>query len=43
MPLSHLTPLGWRLGIGIWAALALIALLVFLPRLRPPGNHGESR
>ena len=36
VPLSGLTALGWRLGIGIWAVLALIALLVFLPRLRHP-------
>lgn len=33
-PLAGLTALGWRLPLGMWAGLALIALGVFAPQLR---------
>jgi len=34
VPLAGVTQHGWRLALGIWAGLALIALAVFLPQLR---------
>jgi CP family cyanate transporter-like MFS transporter len=34
VPLAGLTQHGWRLALGIWAGLALVALAVFLPQLR---------
>ena len=34
VPLAGVTQHGWRLAIGIWAGLAVLALAVFLPRLR---------
>ncbi|GAB3618487.1 CynX/NimT family MFS transporter [Okibacterium endophyticum] len=33
-PLAGLTALGWRLPLGMWAGLALIALAFFAPQLR---------
>lgn len=33
VPLSSTTDAGWRLGLGVWAGLALVAFAVFLPRL----------
>ncbi|WP_259460412.1 MFS transporter [Pseudarthrobacter phenanthrenivorans] len=35
VPIAHATVYGWRLGLGVWAGLALIALAILLPRLRP--------
>ena len=41
VPLAGTTQHGWRLALGVWAGLALVALAVFLPQLRrrslPPG------
>ncbi|MBB3676809.1 CynX/NimT family MFS transporter [Modestobacter versicolor] len=41
VPLAGTAQHGWRLALGIWAGLALVALAVFLPQLRrrsvPPG------
>jgi MFS transporter, CP family, cyanate transporter len=34
VPLAGTTQHGWRLALGIWAGLGLIALAVFLPQLR---------
>jgi CP family cyanate transporter-like MFS transporter len=34
VPIAGLAPSGWRLSLGIWAGLALIALAVFAPQLR---------
>ncbi len=33
VPIAQETPLGWRLALGIWAGLALLALAVLLPWL----------
>lgn len=33
-PLAGVTALGWRLPLGVWAGLALIALVVLAPQLR---------
>lgn len=37
VPIAHATVYGWRLGLGVWAGLALIALAILLPRLRTRG------
>ncbi len=37
VPLTHAIGHGWRGGLGIWAGLAAIALLVWLPELRVAG------
>ncbi|HET9188043.1 MAG TPA: MFS transporter [Acidothermaceae bacterium] len=37
VPLTHAIGHGWRGGLGIWAALAAVALLVWLPELRVAG------
>jgi CP family cyanate transporter-like MFS transporter len=34
VPISGVAPEGWRLSLGIWAGLAIIALAVFAPQLR---------
>lgn len=34
VPIAQTSPAGWRLALGIWAGLALIALAVLLPTLR---------
>jgi len=34
VPLAGVTQHGWRLALGVWAGLGLIALAVFLPQLR---------
>ncbi|GAA3751615.1 MFS transporter [Microbacterium kribbense] len=34
VPIAGMTDAGWRVSIGIWAALALIGFAVFLPQLR---------
>ena len=34
VPLAGTSQHGWRLALGVWAGLALIALAVFLPQLR---------
>jgi CP family cyanate transporter-like MFS transporter len=34
VPIADVAPHGWRLSLGIWAGLALIAFAVFLPQLR---------
>jgi CP family cyanate transporter-like MFS transporter len=34
VPIADVSQNGWRLSLGIWAALALIAFAVFLPQLR---------
>jgi CP family cyanate transporter-like MFS transporter len=38
VPLTHAIGHGWRGGLGIWAALAAIALLMWLPELRAAGS-----
>lgn len=40
VPLAGVTQEGWRLALGIWAGLALIALAVFAPQLR---SRAQSR
>lgn len=34
VPIAGMTAAGWRLSLGVWAALALIGFAVFLPRMR---------
>jgi len=34
VPIAGLTVAGWRLSLGVWAALALIGFAVFLPQMR---------
>ncbi|MEU2351068.1 MFS transporter [Modestobacter sp. NPDC049651] len=34
VPIAGVTQHGWRLALGLWAGLAVIALAVFLPQLR---------
>lgn len=34
VPVAHTSPAGWRLALGIWAGMALIAMAVLLPWLR---------
>jgi CP family cyanate transporter-like MFS transporter len=34
VPVADAAPHGWRLSLGIWAGLALIAFAIFLPQLR---------
>jgi CP family cyanate transporter-like MFS transporter len=34
VPIAGVTDAGWRVSLGIWAALALIGFAVFLPQLR---------
>ncbi|WP_323960432.1 MFS transporter [Arthrobacter sp. JZ12] len=34
VPLANASAYGWRLALGIWAGLALIALAILLPKLR---------
>lgn len=36
VPIASVAPQGWRLALGVWAGLAIIALAVFLPQLRNP-------
>jgi CP family cyanate transporter-like MFS transporter len=42
VPIADASPHGWRLSLGIWAGLAIIAFAVFLPQLRfgPGHRHG---
>lgn len=46
VPIAGLTDHGWRLAFGIWAAMALIGLGVFLPQLRrrtlPKHDHAAA-
>ncbi|MCU1437355.1 MAG: Major facilitator superfamily, ral substrate transporter [Naasia sp.] len=42
VPLAALTAAGWRLSLGIWGALAVVALLVFLPQLRRRTLPGDA-
>lgn len=41
VPLAESSPVGWRLALGIWVGLALIAMAVLLPWLRRH-SHGMS-
>jgi CP family cyanate transporter-like MFS transporter len=34
VPIAGVAPEGWRLSLGIWAGLAIVALAVFAPQLR---------
>ncbi len=34
VPVAHTSPAGWRLALGIWVGLAIIAMAVLLPWLR---------
>lgn len=38
VPVAQTSPAGWRLGLGMWAGLALLALAVLLPWLRRHGS-----
>ncbi len=38
VPLADVLPGGWRGSLGCWAALALLAMMLWLPHLRPAGN-----
>lgn len=38
VPVAQTSPAGWRLALGIWAGLALIAMAVLLPWLRRHGS-----
>lgn len=42
VPLAQTSPAGWRLALGIWAGLALIAMAVLLPWLRRHGSGTMS-
>ena len=46
VPIAHAAPAGWRLALGVWAVLAVVALVVLFPWLqrRPPapGAHDEA-
>ncbi|RKO20407.1 MFS transporter [Pseudarthrobacter phenanthrenivorans] len=39
VPVAQTSPAGWRVGLGMWAGLALVAMAVLLPRLR---RHNSS-
>lgn len=43
VPVAGLTDAGWRLALGIWAGLALVAFGVFSPRLRSSTSAGALR
>ncbi|TQJ33554.1 CynX/NimT family MFS transporter [Arthrobacter sp. SLBN-122] len=46
VPVAQTSPAGWRLALGIWAGLAIIATAVLLPFLRRPaaaGTHATAR
>ncbi|MCX6499372.1 MAG: MFS transporter [Arthrobacter sp.] len=45
VPVAQTSPAGWRLALGIWVGLALIAMAVLLPwlrRHRPGAAHGAT-
>ncbi|GGG48043.1 cyanate transporter [Kocuria dechangensis] len=46
VPIAHAGPGGWRLALVVWAALAVVALVVLSPWVRrraaPPGPHDEE-
>ncbi|MEV7473168.1 MFS transporter [Pseudarthrobacter oxydans] len=42
VPVAQTSPAGWRLALGIWAGLALIAMAVLLPWLRRHGSGTVS-
>lgn len=46
VPLAGGSPEGWRLSLGVWAGLAVIAIAVFAPQLRigamPTGEGGDA-
>lgn len=42
VPVAQATGFGWRLALGVWAGLALVALAVLLPRLLAPARKLES-
>lgn len=42
VPIAGTAAEGWRLSLGIWAGLALVALAVFLPQLRSRTVVGRS-
>lgn len=47
VPIAGAADAGWRLALGVWAGLALIAMAYLLPRLRRPrpetdGGHGPA-
>lgn len=46
VPVAQVTPLGWRLSLGLWVGLALVALAVLLPktfRRESPPSANDSR
>lgn len=44
VPVAQTSPAGWRLALGIWVGLALVAMAVLLPwlRRRGPGTAGRT-
>lgn len=46
VPIAGASPAGWRLALGVWAGLALVAMAVLLPRVRmatrPAGGAGAG-
>ncbi|MEU6137435.1 MFS transporter [Nocardioides sp. NPDC047086] len=42
VPIAHAAG-SWRIGLGVWALLALLALLVWVPHLRDHGYHRGGR
>ena len=43
VPLAHLVGHGWRGGLAVWAAPAIVALLIWLPQLwREPAQPAQS-
>jgi CP family cyanate transporter-like MFS transporter len=42
VPVAEAAPGGWRTSLGLWAVVALIALVVWLPRLRAPAQPQRS-
>lgn len=43
VPIADASPAGWRLALGVWAALALIGFAVFLPLIRSRTAPAASR
>jgi CP family cyanate transporter-like MFS transporter len=42
VPLEHLTGLGWRGTIGLWALIAVLGLMIWVPRTRAERGPGKA-
>lgn len=42
VPIANATPLGWRLALGVWAGLGLLAMAALLPRLLRGGRRSAA-